>query len=302
AALLLLRFAAGAAGAGVLVAGTILVDRLGAGDSPGRAALLLGVYFAGGGLGIVVTGLAVPSLLAGTGGAGAWQWGWVLLGGLAVIALAVSAPAVRAAPEPPPAPPGSRRWPMRSMAWLLVAYWCFGAGYIAYITFIIAFLKAKGGAGTAEITAFWVIIGVAVIAAGFAWGPVLARFRGGRGAALVLAMVAAGALVPLLSASPPAAYVSAVIFGGSFLSLVTAVMATVRRYLHPHFWTSAIATLTVTFALGQCLGPVLAGVLSDTATGLRAGLILSVALLGAGSVVALAQPKPDPRLAGAIEG
>ena len=82
---------------------------------------------------------------------------------------------------------------------------------------------------------------------------------------------------------------SALLFGGSFLSVVTAVTAVARRSLQPHHWTPAIAGLTVAFAVGQCLGPVLAGVLSDRPAGLTVGLTLSVGVLLAGAVVALAQ-------------
>ena len=82
---------------------------------------------------------------------------------------------------------------------------------------------------------------------------------------------------------------SALLFGGSFLSVVTAVTAVARRSLQPHHWTPAIAGLTVAFAVGQCLGPVLAGVLSDGPAGLSVGLTLSVGVLLAGAFVALAQ-------------
>lgn len=52
---------------------------------------------------------------------------------------------------------------------LLAAYGLFGAGYIAYITFIVAFLAA-GGAGPGQISVCWVILGGAAIGAGFGWG------------------------------------------------------------------------------------------------------------------------------------
>ena len=82
---------------------------------------------------------------------------------------------------------------------------------------------------------------------------------------------------------------SALLFGGSFLSVVTAVTAVARRSLQPHHWTPAIAGLTVAFAVGQCVGPVLAGVLSDGPAGLSVGLALSVGVLLAGAVAALTQ-------------
>jgi len=125
-------------------------------------------------------------------------------------------------------------------------------------------------------------------------GPLLARLRGGRGPAAVMAVLTVGALLPLLWRSTPTTFASAVLFGGSFLTVVAAVTAVARRSLHPRHWTPAIATLTVAFALGQCAGPVLAGLLSDGPAGLRAGLTVSVAILAAGTLLALVQTERRP--------
>lgn len=81
---------------------------------------------------------------------------------------------------------------------------------------------------------------------------------------------------------------------------VVAVTAFARRAHRPEQWTTAIAALTVAFALGQTLGPILAGVLSDGPSGVRAGLTISVAILVAGALLAVAQrhreanPAPGP--------
>ncbi len=294
--LLFLRLVTGAAGALVFVAGASLTARAGAGASQSRAALLLGIYFAGAGLGIVISGLAVPALLGATSAGVDWRWGWVLLGTLAAVALTLSVPAALSTDEPTATASRGGRWPAGRLTVLLGAYAGFGVGYIAYVTFIVAFLKDHG-ANTIEVTAFWVVLGAAAIIAGFAWGPVLGRLRGGRGPALLLAVATLGALVPLLSAAPAAAYISAAFFGASFLSVVTAVIATARRSLHPRHWPAAIATLTIAFALGQCLGPVLAGALADSASGVRAGLILAVAVLAATTLICLAQRHRQPEAA-----
>ncbi|MHB8262561.1 MAG: YbfB/YjiJ family MFS transporter [Acidimicrobiales bacterium] len=111
----------------------------------------------------------------------------------------------------------------------------------------------------------------------------------GYGSATVLVVLSAGALVPLISRSVEAVMASALLFDGSFLSVVTAVTAIARRSLHPHHWTPAIAGLTVAFAVGQSLGPVLAGVLSDGPAGLRLGLSLSAGVLVAGALASLFQ-------------
>lgn len=283
-----LRVIAGASGAITFITGAGIVASAVSTMSPHRAATLLGVYFAGAGAGIMASGLAIPYLLANTSIADGWRWGWVLLAGLGAVAFVIVTPVAMASTDPPASPVADRHWPARHLSSLLVSYGLFGAGYIAYMTFIVAFLK-DNGTGPGKITVFWTVLGVASIVGAFAWARPIARLCGGRGPAMVLAVLSAGALLPLVSRSPEAAIGSALLFGGSFLSMVTAVTAVARRSLAPHHWTPAIAGLTVAFALGQCLGPVLAGVLSDTSAGLSVGLTLSVGVLLAGAVVALTQ-------------
>ncbi|HUY53539.1 MAG TPA: YbfB/YjiJ family MFS transporter [Candidatus Nanopelagicaceae bacterium] len=283
-----LRALAGVSGAICFVTGAGLVAEAGTAGSARRAASLLGIYFAGGGAGIVVSGLAIPVLLASTPVANGWRWGWVLLAGLGLLAFAIAAPAARASREPRAAPLADKHWPARRFRALFLSYAFFGAGYIAYMTFIVAFLKGHG-AGPGEITTFWVVLGAASITGAFIWVRPLVHLRGGRAPGMVLAVVSVGALLPLVSTSPGAVMGSAVLFGGSFLAVVTAVTMVARRSLQPHHWTPAIASLTVAFALGQCAGPVLAGVLSDGPAGLRAGLGLSAGVLVAGALIALTQ-------------
>ncbi len=288
-----LRLLAGASAGVSFVTGAGLVAELGSGQSSRRATWLLGGYFAGTGAGIVVSGLAIPPLLASTTAASGWRWGWVLLAGLSVVALVASIPAVLACREPPAPPAASRHWPTRRLVAVMVSYALFGVGYIAYMTFIIAFLTGHG-ARPGEISSFWVVLGAATIVGGFAWPPLIAKLRGGRGLGIVLGVVALGALLPLVSDSAVAAMTSAVLFGASFLAVVTAATAVARRSLAQHHWTPAIGTLTVAFAIGQSLGPVLAGVLSDGAAGLRLGLTVSVGALAVGAIVALAQRHIEP--------
>ncbi len=291
--LLALRTLAGITGAVTFITGAGLVAGIAMGSTTRRAAMLLGIYLAGCRAGIVISGLSVPALLSVMPVSAAWRWGWVLLAALGTAALAPAWIAARASHEPPAPPLHDQRWPARRFVALLASYALFGAGYIAYMTFIVAFLH-DGGAGTGEITAFWAVLGTASMLGAFLWVRPIARLRAGLGTGAVLAVVAAGAILPLLSRSAPAAVASAVVFGGSFLAVVTSVTAVARRSLQPHHWTPAIATLTVAFAGGQCLGPVLTGVLSEGPAGLRIGLGVSAGLLAAAALTALGQRHLSP--------
>ena len=156
------------------------------------------------------------------------------------------------------------------------------------MTFIVAFLR-NGGATEAQITVFWAILGAAAVVAAFVWGPILARLSAGRGIFVVLLVLLLGAILPLAFSGVASAFLSAALFGGSFLAVVTAITHVARQVTPPGSWTRVIGALTVAFAFGQCLGPILAGALSDSASGLRGGMLLSVALLACAALVALRQ-------------
>ncbi|MGK4584051.1 YbfB/YjiJ family MFS transporter [Kitasatospora sp. HPMI-4] len=286
--LLVVRMIAGAAGAVALIVGGTLAARLGADAAPGRSALLLGVYFAGGGLGVAVSGAAVPVVLGGHQGPPSWRTAWLVLAVLSLVAIPACLPG-SAAPGPTRTDPRpGLRWPARPLLALLVSYGLYGSGYIAYMTFIVAHLRGHG-AGDGLVTAFWVALGCAAVVAGFAWSGVLGRLRGGRGSALLMAVTAVAATLPLLSSAAPVSYASAVLFGSAFLSVITAVTTCARDSLPQHYWTAAIAGLTTVFALGQCLGPLLAGTLSDGPSGTAAGLAIGAVLLALAAATALAQ-------------
>jgi predicted MFS family arabinose efflux permease len=281
--LICLRALAGLSGALAFVAGGSMAAAVS--GSAARAPLALGIYFAGGGLGVAMSALTVPLLLNTVG----WRGGWLVLGALALGASLIALPALLRAPLPAEQSATAREsaWSPRRMAIELVGYVLFGAGYIAYATFIIAQLRANSNFTPQEIAFFWAALGCAAIAGVFLWSPVLARLQGGRGAMAVISAVTLGAALPLLSNSRPMAYLSALLFGGSFLSTITAVTSFARRAAPPEAWTKAIAALTVAFGIGQCIGPILSGYLSDGPAGVRMGLQVSVAiLLGSAAVIA----------------
>ncbi|HEY4254636.1 MAG TPA: YbfB/YjiJ family MFS transporter, partial [Roseomonas sp.] len=278
-ALLGLRLLSGLTGAIAFVSGAGITSAAAAGGSRARAPTLLGVYFAGAGIGITASALAVPPLLAAAG----WRGGWLALGVMALAGTLFGWRVLRHAPEPSYQAGQARGgWSARFMAFKLVAYALFGAGYIAYATFIIAYLRGSEGFDSRSVTVFWAILGLAAIGAAFAWGPILGRLRGGWGAAATIGTVAIGAALPLVWHGAVAAYASSVLFGGSVLAVIAAVTSFARRAARPHAWTAAIAALTIAFGIGQCIGPLLSGALSDGPDGVRAGLWLSVAILAVG--------------------
>lgn len=285
--LLALRLLAGLSGALALICGAALASQV-ASEAGARPALVLAVYFSGPGQGVVLSSLGIPYLLE-LGGGNAWRLGWLALGALGALGSMLAVRAALHAGEPPRrAPVGAARPRLAPLLPTFVAYTLFGMGYIGYMTFVVAFLQDRG-AGTGEVSLFWALLGLASVLAVPGWGAVLTRARAGRGMSAVLGVVSVGALLPLLPGGFGVELLSALVFGGAFLGMVTAVTAVARRALPPHAWAGAIAALTVAFSLGQCVGPLFAGSVADTAAGVASGLAFSAGALVLGAVVAALQ-------------
>ncbi|MDM0081183.1 YbfB/YjiJ family MFS transporter [Variovorax sp. J31P179] len=295
-ALLLQRLLAGLASAWVFVSGGLLAARLGSAQ-PSRAGLLLGLYYGGTGFGITLSALLVPAVLQAAAGAPhGWAWAWWALALASVAATAVLAFAVRALPgegavaaAPTPAPAAGRpAWPIRRFGWALAGYALFGAGYIGYMTFVIALLREQG-ASPGDITLFYALLGVACVASARLWAGLLDRFRGGGPQALLNALLGVATLLPVLSPAWPVTLASGLMFGAVFLSVVASTTALVRHNLPAAQWAAGISAFTIVFALGQIVGPTVTGWISDGRGGLAGGLVASALALWAGALLAWRQ-------------
>jgi predicted MFS family arabinose efflux permease len=272
--LALARFGAGLGGGFAFVAGGVLATSI-AQRQPRRSAFLLGLFYAGVGFGILVSGLVLPPLHA-AGGAGSWHGAWLALTALA-LAMTLGLLPARAAGGAE-GPGGQARAALKPMLAILAAYLVFGAGYIAYMTFMIAWVQNLGEGAMAQ-TLFWSVIGLGAMAFPWTWAFALKRLRHGFAFAALTALSAAAAALPLLTSARPGLLVSGALFGSTLLAVVTATTVFVRRNLPAARWPSGIGAMTVAFGVGQTAGPLLTGLVTDLGGGLAGGLWASVGLL-----------------------
>jgi len=284
-ALMAVRVLAGVGGAAVFICGGALSGNIFA-QRPQLATTTIAIYFAGGGIGLMLSGVALPLLLDAQGSA-AWPLAWRGMGYASIAMTLAAAWAARGIAEPGKMP-GEARWRLRPFAAELASYTMFAFGYIGYMTFVIAWMRVNG-AGTGTVIAVWFVLGLATLLAPLAWRKPAERWPGGRPLAAVMAVLTAGAALPLASARPAAMLLSAALFGLAMFSAPSSVGSFIKRALPRPAWGSAIATFTVVFAAGQIAGPVAIGWLADRSGSLRIGLAASAALLGLGAVLALAQ-------------
>ena len=172
----------------------------------------------------------------------------------------------------------------------LVGYFLFGAGYIAYMTFMIAYVRDAGG-GAAAQSAFWCLIGLSAFVTPWVWRRVLALDRGGISTAIILGVNAIGAALPMFGHSAALLATSALVFGVSFFAMVASTTAFVRFNYPPAAWPKAIAAMTIAFGIGQTLGPFAVGAITDAMGSLSYALNVSAATLAAGALFAAFQKR-----------
>ena len=255
------RFACGVGSAWVFACGGALVAAHYAKD-PAQSAAAIAVYYAGGGLGIALSGVLLYPVL-GTVGGQHWSWaaGWVVLG-LAALALSIapSRLALRMGGQTSTLSAEKLRW--RDYSPIMVAYFLFGVGYIVYVTFVIAWLKEMRMGFDVSVVV-WLVLGMASMASGYVWRKAMSRWWPVHTFAAVTVCTAVGTVLPLLTNHVAMLLLSAVLVGGSFFMAPGAMMALARSTLPPQLWAKAMSLFTFVFAIGQGVGPVAAGWIAD---------------------------------------
>lgn len=281
------RLLAGLSGAAIFVAGGTLAADL-AHFAPSRRGAILSIFYAGPGLGIMLTAVSVPAVF-GIYGTLSWQIAWLALGVISLLAGATSLAFWRGTTQHTNDDlPGRSLYRLTRFWQILLGYTLFGAGSIGYMTFMVTSLR-EGGMGGNMVALFWLVIGLSSVAAPIVWSGVIGGLSRGNAFALLVAVNAIGAALPLASQSLPVIFGSAAIFGSSFFSVVATTTAFAARNASRKDLPKAIASFTIAFGAGQTIGPLLIGLISDHIGSVQQGLHLGVVTIVIGAMVGFAQ-------------
>ena len=240
-----LRLLAGAASALVFV---IAVSSL-LSNLRGHPAHLPGWGFGGVGAGIALSGVLILVLRS----VGDWRSAWWAS---AVLAAVLAAGSWTLRPERPASlvgAEGSSRRP-RTLRWfgaLFASYTLEGVGYIIAGTFLVAAIEqtSPGWVGSAA----WVLVGLAAAPSAVvcAW---LGR-RWSRPDLLIAALLvqAVAMALPAIVGDAAVALIAAALFGATFLGIAVTALATGAHLRFRH----SVAVLTLGYAVGQILGPLI---------------------------------------------
>jgi len=268
-----LRFAAGVASALMFIA--VSTRCMAALAERGRSQLT-GVVYAGVGSGVAAAGLMCLVLMQHDAGS---AWAWRIAGMVALSAAVIVVPVLGAItlPQAPAVQHGSRGSISRHAGLLVLCYGISGFGYIIPATFLPVMAKAV----VPDVALFgwsWPVFGAAAVASTFI-AAARAAAIGHRSVWIASHfLMAAGLLLPVLFSGLAAVIGSALLVGGTFVVTTMTSLQVAQEVSHGH-GARLVAAMTAAFALGQIIGPVVAGLLFDAGYGFSSGLVLAGLLL-----------------------
>ncbi len=301
---LVLRFLSGVSSAGIFILGVaIVLDTL----TRQGGERFAGWLYTGVGLGIASSGLFVALF----GGRLGWAGDWLALAAICAVLGRLPGLWVRDPAQPPQAAAAGTAGNAAAAAragglsapllLLTVAYFLEGGGYIVSATFLVSILKTDPG--TAAVgEAAWMVAGLGAVGAGVFWAAV-ARRTGSWWSLILAHLTQAVAILLPMTGSPTVAVISALLFGGTFVGIVSQAFA-LGRQLSAGASAKVVGALTAAYGLGQIIGPLPAGlVVTHTGSfnaallGAAAAVLLGALLLALGMVIAARRSAAEPALA-----
>lgn len=275
----LLRFLSGlSSAAGVLLGAGLLMHWL----LQRKQKAELGVFFSGLGSGIVLTALIselISSRLP-------WDTQWVIYG---IAALVLSVPVWRWMPDNKesdsglPAPVLSNNREGRFMLALQSAYFCAGVGYVVTATFLVAIAQATPQLAESS-SLIWLLVGLSA-AAGCALWDLYLRYVGEWSAMLQAYLLNTLSILMLLAQNELwLVMLSAVLYGASFIGIVSMTLALVGRRF-PENPSRPMSKLTFSYGLAQMLAPAITGFLAEQQGNYQQGLVLTALVMVIGTLL-----------------
>jgi len=243
----------------------------------------MGIHFSGIGFGIAFCAIAVELMDPAVG----WREQWFYL---TLIGLLMAVPAWVWLPRPGAQsttasgsamvdrPPGQA-----FLRWFMAAYFCAGVGYAVSTTFIVAIVdQMPEMTGMGNWTFF--ILGISAAPACMLWDRVARRT--GELNALIAAFVLqiGGILLPVLSSNLNVVLIGAVLFGATFIGIVSLVLTMAGRF-YPTRPAKMMGKMTIAYGVAQIVAPAITGELANRGGSYADGLYLAALIMVVGTAL-----------------
>jgi len=183
----------------------------------------------------------------------------------------------------------------------MAAYFCAGFGYVVSATFIVAIVNHLPGLDGRGNLVF-LAIGLGAAPACINW-DFIARRTGDLNALILAAVLQiVGILLPVMVGGLTAALLGALLFGGTFIGMVSLVLSMAGRY-YPTRPAKMMGKMTLSYGVAQIIGPAITGQLAEQLGSYNAGLYFAAGVMVVGTLLLLVLKAIEKRDAnGALAG
>lgn len=286
--MLIIRFISGVASAFIFVlASSIVLDKLAAAGKTDWS----GYFYSGVGLGIFFSTLFIPSF----NDLFMWEGVWV---GLSIISSILTVFVWFWLKDSPntiikkdeqvvitQAPP------LKWLPWLIIAYGLEGLGYIVTGTFIVS-IAEKTSTFSSNPAFVWMVVGLGAIPSCIIWSTLAKKWGFVKSLVFSMTLQALGIALPVFWLSQTSLIISALLFGATFMGITT-LATTLARQMNPTNSSRIIGYLTAIYAVGQMIGPTIAGILSSYTQSYNSALIGAAGVILIGAVLLLSGIRYD---------
>ncbi len=258
----------------------------------------LGIHF--GGIGLGISGCAVAVWLMS--GAFDWREQWFAF---AAIGCLLIVPALAWLPAPDTSAVTKTGVPMHDnppsplfLGIFMASYFCAGFGYVISATFIVAIVDGLPGLAGQGALAF-LAIGLAATPAAFNW-DLIARTTGDINALILAAILQiVGIIMPVAVGGLYATLFGALLFGGTFIGMVSLVLTMAGRY-YPTRPAKMMGKMTLSYGVAQIIGPAMVGWLATRLGNYSIGLSIAAGVMAVGVVLLVILKRVEKRDAGLV--
>jgi MFS family permease len=268
----------------------------------GRAA---GLIVIGSGFAIIFSGFLIPALNNRFGAEG-WRIGWGVLSAIVLLIAVIAAALIRNDPadkglEPvgragridyDPAETKGRFTTLQVLTHLGGLYFIFGATYVIYGTFIVTTMIEEYGFADTSAGHFWSWVGFFSLFSGVVFGTLSDRIGRKGGLMVVFGVQTLAYLLAGSKLGTTAIFGSVVFYGIAAFAIPAIMAAAVGDYLGKARAAAAFAIITFCFAIGQTLGPAVAGMVAESTGSFTPSYLASAALTVLAVIWAVSLPEP----------
>ncbi|MGE7839314.1 YbfB/YjiJ family MFS transporter [Lysinibacillus sp. NPDC093712] len=287
-----LRFISGVMSAFIfVVAASLVLDQL----ANSRKSHLSGIFYSGVGIGIALSALIVSPIHALFN----WYGTWIALAFFSSILLIFIVAFIKpiipnVQQEPSEATVIRTSLPTMWIKWLVLAYSLEGLGYIITGTFIVSIAK-ESTSFQGDAVFVWFVVGITAIPSCFIWSKLAQRWGYVKILFIAMLLQTFGIVLPAFTTNTVTLYTSAFVFGATFMGITT-VATTLAKQIVPINSHKILGLLTAGYALGQLLGPSLAGILANYTDSYQYALIGASAVVLVGALCLIKGIKYEKKL------